>query len=712
MRGRNSSLHVLCCTCAAIFECGVICSPSFACSSPQVAASASAANDLRWLEPAKDEKALAWVRAQNERTITYLRRHANYDQNHAQALAAVLDGRGGFDDVGISGGFVYEIHRTSATPRGVLRRAPAETYFTGAPVWDDLLDVDALAAKTKSKILIGVPNLFSFSPNGSRVLLYETIEGSSGELRVREFDLATRSFTEDGFDIGWTKGSIPTWLNDDTLLVQHNFPDGHFETVSVKRGQAPTDAVLFWRGSGPGAIAVYALPGTPSTVLISERGGDASRLWLRQPGGVTTGAAGAPPGATLLGITDAKLVFLLGQDWSVRGRLLAKGSLISMDAGELSNRTPNVQTVMRLDADEALTDAWSVKGGLLATGAKNAESVLWSLRWDGSAWKRRQLALPRFGTISGDIRDPGSATGYIGFESATQPRKLYSVDVVSGRIVELTHPTAGFDTNGIVTEQHFTRSADSTLIPYILVRHRGHPKRNTPTLLEGYGAYGLLNTPGYSSTRGRLWLAKGGAYVIANTRGGGEFGPKWYVTKADRRRVYEDFAAVASDLIRRGYTSPRRLGIIGHSAGGSLVAVALNQHPSLFHAAVLENPFVDFLRPDLTGPGPGRSSLEWGSLDRPRELALLEQTSPTENLRPGIADIRPLVLSATDDRQVFPAQPRRYVATMQQHKIPSFYFENDSGGHGMADTVEGHARVDTIIFTYLQMRLFGDDRDK
>jgi prolyl oligopeptidase len=304
------------------------------------------------------------------------------------------------------------------------------------------------------------------------------------------------------------------------------------------------------------------------------------------------------------------------------------------------------------------------------------------------------------------VEDRGT-NAFVLYQTYLQPPTLYKVDVSHAKAAPIGgHVAPQFDASALVTEQWQAKSADGTLVPYFITYRKDlRFDGSTRTLVHGYGAAGASLSPRYSSTLGALWLAQGGAYVDANVRGGSERGAKWHVTGALRERTYEDMLAVVEDLIRRKVTRPKHVGIMGQSAGALLAAVVLNRRPELFGAAVLRVPLLDQFRMDLAMGTPGSSFAEFGSPQEPEGLAFLQRTSPFQNLQRREDFPAPLIITAANDQNVFPAQARRYAARSERLGLPFYYYEASEGGHAAAASRIEQARLDALIYSYLQLQL-------
>ncbi|HVZ18646.1 MAG TPA: prolyl oligopeptidase family serine peptidase, partial [Terriglobales bacterium] len=341
-------------------------------------------------------------------------------------------------------------------------------------------------------------------------------------------------------------------------------------------------------------------------------------------------------------------------------------------------------------------------------GTENISGRLWRLTFVRDRWVKSSVHIPDHGTLTPLILDPRSTSAFFVFENFLNPPTLYEVLPGSGDAQTLFKSQAQFAANNMLTEQFLVPSADGVPIPYFVVRHRASEASPSPTLIYAYGGHGSPALPYYQGVLGRLWLEKGGVFVLANVRGGGEFGPAWHVVGRQREHTYDDLTAVANDLVKRRITTPRKLAIKGHSAGGLLAAVMITQHPALFRAAILEAGYLDQFRPDLTLAGGEIYGAEFGSTESPEDRAFLERTSPYQNLRKVAGPPVPLIITSTSDTRISPAQSRRFAAKMASLRMPYLFFETQDGGHALAATPASQAKLDAMEYVFLAQQLMDD----
>ncbi len=358
-------------------------------------------------------------------------------------------------------------------------------------------------------------------------------------------------------------------------------------------------------------------------------------------------------------------------------------------------------------AREAIEDVATTRSRLLVTLYRNVRGSAVAYRFEGGRWIGETLQLPEHASVHLVTRSDRDERAFLDVASYLMPNTLYLADLAAATAEAVKSLPPRFDTADLVVEQFEAASADGTAVPYFVVRPEALPLDGTaPTLLYGYGGFQVSLTPSYSGALGKLWLERGGVYAVANIRGGGEFGPDWHraALKRDRIRAFEDFIAVAEDLIRRKITSPRRLGAMGGSNGGLLMGAMLTGRPELFHAVVIQVPLLDMLRYHHLLAGASWMA-EYGDPDKPGEAEFLRHISPYHNLRPGLPYPEPLFVTSTKDDRVHPGHARKMAAKMAAMGLPFLYYENVEGGHAAAATLQERARRHALEFTYLTRKL-------
>jgi prolyl oligopeptidase len=673
------------------------------------------ADPFLWLEEVEGKRALAWVQQQNARSLHQLTGDARYPQAYSQALS-ILEDRSRIPYGSLRDGQVYNFWQDDQHVRGLWRRTPLASYETANPTWETLLDVDALArAEGRNWVYKGV----DCQPDHGPRCLISLSDGGQDAQVVREFDQRSRSFVTDGFALPEAKSDV-SWKDADTLLVATNFGDRSLTESGypyiVKewhRGQPLSQAREIFRGEPHDVLAAPArLDGDRGEhlLVIARARTFFSTDYLLVGAAQAAGALQPmtlPPKVELQGISGGELLFLIRQDWQVSGQTFKTGSLLSMPLAAVTSAQPPLHAVLVPGPRDSIEQVSVTHSGVLVALYSNVKGRLLRLKFDGKTWQPTDIALPANGSVGIATAEERSDTAFVTYEDFLQPATLYQVAVPSGQATPIKNLSQKFDAGRFSVEQLTATSRDGTQVPYFVVRPKNFvADGSAPTLLYGYGGFEVSMLPSYLGTTGKLWLERGGVYVLANIRGGGEFGPAWHEAglKTHRQVVYDDFIAVATDLIARRITSTRRLGIEGGSNGGLLMGVMLTQRPELFHAAVVQVPLLDMLRFDKLLAGASWVD-EYGSPQVPQERAWLEKMSPYQNLhfRKDYPEV--FILTSTKDDRVHPGHARKYAAKLESLHMPFLYYENVAGGHSAAADLRERARRLALEFVYLSQRL-------
>lgn len=636
-----------------------------------------------WLEDVKGEAALDWVRSQNEATLSELSGE-RFEQMRAELLEiGTADTR--IPGVSRRGEYLYNTWTDAAHPRGLWRRTTLEQYRTDAPDWDVLLDVDALAAAEDENWVLAGINVIE--PDYTRALITLSRGGSDAAV-VREFDMCTRQFVPDGFILPEGRHNVD-WQDQDTLLVGTDFGDGSLTEVGLprlikrwRRGEALVEAETIFAGEPTDltvAVGVDRTPGFERTLIVQMiTMHDKAAYELRDDQLIRIEI----PADATMNVHREWLTIWLRTDWVRGGTSYTAGSLLVANYDQFMAGAAEPRVLLEPDAHTAVAGyAWTRDRLVVVTLVDVTSRV--QVVTPGSWHSAPVPGVPdNTNTL---IRSTDEFSNEIflysvGFD--TPPRLLHGV--AGEPVAVIKSAPALFDADDIVVTQHFANSADGTSIPYFVVGHRD-ARGPRPTLMYGYGAYGMSLIPGYSGGVGRLWLARGGNYVLANIRGGGEYGPGWHTQTlgAGRHLVAEDFAAVATDLVARGITTPEQLGANGGSAGGLLVGIMLTQHPQSFGALVCDAPLLDMRRYPLMGVG-AASVAEFGDPDDPDDWSFMAKYSPYHNISAEATYPPVLITAAIDDDRVQPGHARKMTAALRAagHRVQ--YYERMEGGHGGA----------------------------
>ena len=669
-----------------------------------------------WLEEADSPRALDWVKQENDRSLGVLEKDPRYETLH-QAALKIVDATDRIPTPAFRAGAIYNFWQDPAHAQGLWRRTSLDSYRTAAPAWNTVLDLDALSkAEGKTWVWKGATCL---KPD-ERVCMLSLSDGGEDATEVREFDLPSARFVDGGFRLPKGKQDV-AWLGADTLILAREWGPGTmtesgyaFVIKTLKRGQPLDQAREVFRGTpkdvGVSPYSLYdGVTGGSQVMLARSVSFFETETYAVTPGGVKK--LPLPLKSTVQGLTDGQLIFTLEQDWTPEsgGPTFKQGALMAADFAAMQAGSAKSAVALFVPGPRESVEQTAVgKSRVLVAAYENVKgrALVFSRGADG-AWTRASLPLPDKAAVNIVDADDGSDRAFIQVESFLEPPTLYLADAAGGAVQPIKSLPPRFDASKDVIEQFEAASSDGTRVPYFVVRPKDLKFDGTaPTLLYAYGGFQASMTPTYSGANGKLWLERGGVYVLANIRGGGEFGPAWHEAglKTHRQLIYDDFAAVAKDLIARKITSPRRLGIEGGSNGGLLMGVQFEQHPELWNAVVIQVPLLDMLR--FTKIGAGASWVgEYGSPDVPEERAFLARISPYHNLKPGVRYPEPLFVTSTKDDRVSPAHARKMAAKMQAMGLPFYYYENTEGGHSASANLHETAHRVSLEMTYLTRKL-------
>ena len=665
-----------------------------------------------WLEEVEGAKPLAWVEAQNKVSLAELTAAPGYQALYDRLLA-INDSRARIPSVAKRGAFYYNFWQDKTNPRGLWRRTTPEDYRNENPKWETVLDLDALARDEKQNWVWSAP--VPLYPNYDRYLLRLSRGGGDATV-VREFDLATKTFVkEQPFDLPEGKNSV-TWLDRDTLFVGTNFgpgaltDSGYPRTVKLwRRGTALADAPLVFAGEATDVSVngyVTNEPGYHREFIRRAITFYTSETFLHAAGKLTKLELplDAQPGTYRDQITVE-----LRSAWTTGGRTYPAGALLAMNYARFLKGERDFAFLFTPGPRTSLVGTSDTRNHLIVNELDNVRNRLYTLtlRADGG-WQRTPLAAPAFGSVSATAVDGDESDEF--FLSVTDfltPSTLAIGTIGRDARTVLKQLPGFFDKTGLAITQHEALSKDGTLVPYFQVaRENLALDGKNATLLYGYGGFEVSMTPSYSGGIGAAWLEQGGVYILANIRGGGEFGPGWHqaALKPNRQRAYDDFAAIAEDLIARKVTSPAHLGIQGGSNGGLLMGVMLTQRPELFGAVVCQVPLLDMKRYHLLLAGASWMG-EYGNPDVPAEWDYISRYSPYQKAVAGKKYPRTLLMTSTRDDRVHPGHARKMAAKLADQGHDVLYYENTEGGHGGAANNAQRARMTALAFTFLQKQL-------
>ncbi|WP_378733389.1 prolyl oligopeptidase family protein [Nocardia brasiliensis] len=670
---------------------------------------------FQWLEELDSPRAKAWVAAENDKTLRVLEQDPRYAEN----LAAAKELGNAPDRIPMPRflhGAIENFWQGPDHPRGIWRTTSVADYESPQPNWSTLLDLDALAeAEQKNWVWKGV----DCDPVTRKRCLVSLSEGGEDALTLREFDMATKEFVTDGFVLPRSKQSV-AWVDDNTLLVSREWQSGEMTTSGypfivkqLRRGQPLTDAVEIARGDKADGLGTQPLlldDGNALRLNVVQRGPSFFERQFSLLTGSGTARLELPPKSDLAGLVGNHLLVSLRQDWTTEGATFPAGSLVSLNADEVIKNPQRLRAtpIYLPGPTETLEGVLTTRDRIVVTSLNDVRgrATVYTPRPDGS-WSGAPVPLPDNATIDTVDADPQGSVAYLSVTSFLEPTTLWSLDTGTGRVQPVKTTPPRFDSSRYVVEQYKAASPDGTRVPYFIV-HAADMKLDgtTPTILHAYGGFGLSQTPSYDGLLGRRWLERGGAFVVANIRGGGEFGPAWHeaALTTNRQRAFDDFAAVGQDLIARNITTPQRLGIIGGSNGGLLMGVELTQHPELWNAVGIRVPLLDMMRYEQIAAGASWVG-EYGTVADPAQRAFLESISPYRQLRSGVPYPEPFIWTTTKDDRVGPQHARKFAARLAELGTPYLFYEADQGGHGSGTNIDEKARTSALEYTYFMRRL-------
>ncbi|GAA3452731.1 prolyl oligopeptidase family serine peptidase [Dactylosporangium matsuzakiense] len=644
-----------------------------------------------WLEDVLGERALDWVREQNAATVAKLTDTARFTELN-EDIRAVLDADDRIPLIAWHGERVYNLWKDAVHKRGLWRRTTMASYRTDNPDWETVLDLDALAAaEGENWVWQGATYLRCGPLAGEHRCLVALSRGGADAAVLREFDLDKLRFVEDGFTLPEAKSSA-SWIDEDTVFVGTDTGPGSMTSSGYPR------QVRRWTRGTPVADAPVVFEGTADDVSVRiscDPSSGGRRAVVRQATdffharrylllGDALEELDVPTDADV-DIHDEWLLIRVRTDWPAGAATHPAGTLLitRLDVYRAGDR--DLQVLFTPDPHTSLSySAWT-RTGLILVLLSDVRSRLELLSPVDGEWHRTVLGSDLGQTdVWGTNKDNDEQYLLLSSGFTLPPTLRHGTLNGRGEAPEiLKQGPAYFDADGLDTRQFFATSADGTQIPYFVVGRPGTAPG--PTLLSGYGGFEVSRVPSYNAIVGRGWLARGGTYVVANIRGGGEYGPAWHraALREKRPRAYEDFAAVAADLVERGITTRDQLGAEGGSNGGLLMGVMLTRYPELFGAIVCAVPLLDMQRYHLLLAGASWMA-EYGDPDNPDDWAYLSQFSPYHNVRAAVPYPPTLITTSTRDDRVHPGHARKMVALLQEHGKDVTYYENIEGGHGGA----------------------------
>lgn len=677
-------------------------------------------NDPRvWLEEVEGEQATVWVEGQNERTFARLQGDERYQGLYDQALA-IAQSEDRIPYGSYSGGYIWNFWQDAEHTHGLWRRTSLESYLTDAPEWDVVLDLDALSeAEDRNWVWRGSDCL---APAYERCMLTLSDGGSDAAVR-REFSITDRAFVEGGFETPEAKGGV-SWIDENTLMVglatsPEDTTSSGYPSVAYRweRGSDLANATEVVRGDQDDVgLFAFRAEDHDGTVYMMASEADTfyDTTWWYLPTDAAPVQLPLPSKSSIQDLYQGELVFTIEEAWTPTdgGETFPQGALLSFNMAEFAatGELPDVRTVFVPGPRQSLGGMGSTASAFLVAIDENVVGGLEAFHFADGQWSSETVPVPANMTISLRGTDNHHDVAFMNAEGFLTPDSYFMVDAAELTVEEIKSIPARFDAEGLVVEQLEAASPDGTMVPYFVVRREDTVMDGTtPTLLYAYGGFQVSIRPSYSGSRGQLWLENGGAYVVANIRGGGEFGPAWHQAglKMDRQRIYDDLIAVAEDLSARGITSPRHLGVYGGSNGGLLTGVMYTQRPDLWNAVVSAVPLLDMLRYHTLLAGASWMG-EYGNPEDPDEGGFLRSISPYHNVDANGDYPEIYLYTSTKDDRVHPGHARKMAHLLEELGHDYLYYENTAGGHAAAANLEERARSEALLYTFLMQKLMDD----
>ncbi len=675
----------------------------------------AAEDPYEWLEEVLGDKALEWVKARNAIVQNRMEGEPSFEKLRSDLLE-ILDSNARIPFVSKRGEYYYNFWRDKTNERGLWRRTTLEEYRKAEPKWEVVLDLDALG-KTENENWVW-KGASLLRPDYQRALITLSRGGADANI-TREFDLKTRSFVADGFKLPESKGSV-SWIDIDHLFVSTDFGDASMTDSGYprmaklwKRGTPIEQAKLVYEGKqedmSVGAVHDDS-PGFERNFVTRNIAFYNDELFLVKDSGELVKIDA--PNTASKSVFKQYLLLELREAWTIDSKTYPAGSLLVSDFDRFLRGERAFEVLFEPSSNTALSSVTTTKDHVVINVLEDVKNRLYvltpSTTESPAAWRREPLVgAPAFGTVNVTAVDSDESNDYFMTSTDYLTPTTLSIGTVGKAPEELKRLPHFFDSVGMQISQHFATSSDGTKVPYFMVAKKDLNLDGTnPTLLYGYGGFEISLQPNYSATVGRAWLTQGGVYVVANIRGGGEYGPRWHqaALKENRLRAYEDFAAVAKDLVARGVTSKQRLGIQGGSNGGLLVGNMITLYPELFEAGVCQVPLLDMKRYNKLLAGASWMA-EYGNPDYPDQWAYIRKFSPYQNVQPSVAYPKVLFTTSTRDDRVHPGHARKMMAKMESQGHAVWYYENIEGGHGGAANNKQSAFMQALAYTFLKQEL-------
>lgn len=672
-----------------------------------------------WLEKLDSPEAMQWVKTENAKTLSVLEKDPRFEGYYQDALT-IAEARDRIPQPEQLDGRIYNFWQDAEHVKGIWRSTTVDQYRTATPKWTTVLDLDALARTEKANWVWKGANCEDIE---QRRCLISLSDGGEDAVTIREFDLRSARFVDKGFGIPKGKSRVD-WQDKNTLLVAREWAPGELTTSGypfvvkrLRRGVALDKAEEVFRGKaddggyGVSPSVLHDATGHRAVLIVRPVSTFEFEKYIVTAKGAKQLAL--PKKSEPVGLIGGKLVLKLAEDWQTGKGSFTQGSLVSMDLAALEQHPdqPAPTLIVAPGPRESIEQVSSARDALLVDGLDNVRGRirLFTPKKDGS-WEVAPVSVPDNSVASISSADWHSAQAYVNVTGFLQPPSQWQLDTKTRSFVKVREIAPKFDASDMTVQQFEAASSDGVKIPYFVVASKIlQSNGKNPTILYAYGGFQVSVTPRYMAAIGKLWLEKGGVFVVANIRGGGEFGPAWHDAglKTKRQIIYDDFVGVAHDLVSRGITDAKHLGIEGGSNGGLLMGVQMTQHPELWNAVDIQVPLLDMLRFESIAAGTSWVG-EYGSVANPDEKNFLASISPYNNLKKGVAYPQALIWTTTKDDRVGPQHARKFAARLSEFGVPYLFYEVVEGGHGAGANLKETAHTNALEYTYFARQLMHD----
>ena len=686
------------------------------CQSHQLIGQTESSDDpYLWLEEVESDRSLNWVKEQNAASEKALTSTPLFEDLQKKYLE-VFNDKDKIAYVDMIGDYVYNLWQDDTNEWGLWRRMSKNDYINNKTGWEPVIDLDELSKKEDKKWVYAGSD---FLEPENKICLVSLSDGGTDENEIREFDLSTMDFVTKGFSFPESKGNV-SWINENHVLVGRNFGKGTLTTSGY-----PRQIKILKRGDQLDQAKIIFETDSTNLGMFPQSFNDNNKQYTFIYEALTTFESNLfylsgdkiqkiniPKDAELSDFHHGELILSLQSDWDINGKLYKSGSLISVNLVENLKGHISAKTIYVPNERSSVVSVSASKDFIVVNTIENVQNKLIKYSFDDHKWIAEAIEAPELGSIYVASSSRQTNDYFFMYSNFIMPNTLYYVN--ENGIKPIKKLKGFFNTDNLMVEQFNATSKDQTKIPYFIVHRKDiqYTGKN-PTMIWAYGGFSQSSRPNYSSLTGIGWLEQGGVYVVANIRGGGEFGPSWHqaAMKEKRQNAYDDFYAVSEDVIAKKITSPEHLGAFGWSNGGLLAGVVFTQRPDLYNAVVVAAPLLDMKRYSKLLAGASWMG-EFGNPDIPEEWEYIKKYSPYHNLSTEKKYPEVFFVTSTKDDRVHPGHARKMAAKMSDMGHPYMYHETIEGGHGASSTNAQQAYLWASIYTYFNMKLNNQPLEK